>query len=262
MDTGKISEPTNWITFLKETLLTTSGVFEIQDDAGALVKLEWYKTDITSSVLASFKKDISELASQILASSERQFLQAYPHAVESELFLRACAPFFEKGIEHVDWVEVESKIRSTIKQFYLMDLSKFGDEIIKPLLDDIYLFAQVKEVQSGQLSGFIMTSITPALLYGNVKIIGIGIDPNKKNRGLEKVLLRAIFTIIPATKRLFLFTRPTNESDLKIYRDLGFTEDLHPIEDPKHKVNMEFLTLMEYKIENLSILQKSLDDER
>jgi ribosomal protein S18 acetylase RimI-like enzyme len=100
-----------------------------------------------------------------------------------------------------------------------------------------------------------MTSITPALTYGNVKIIGVGIDPNMKNRGLEKILLRAIFTIIPATKRLFLFTRPTNENDLKIYRDLGFTEDLHPIEDPKHKVDMEFLSLMEYKIKNLSILQ-------
>src|SRR5581483_1482142 len=167
-----------------------------KDNSGIPILVEWYQTDIQSPVLVAFKKNICELASQILAPIEVQFLRAFPQAASQELFLKPCTPFFERGVEDVNWSEVEEKIKSTIKQFYLTDLSKFGAHVIKPLLDDIYIFATAKEKISGKLLGFFMSSITPALPYGSVKVINLGISENERNRGLDRLLLSSLFKII------------------------------------------------------------------
>lgn len=222
------------------------GQFVAQDDKGMSVILEWSQTDILSPDLATFKKEVCEIASDTLAPIEVQFLRVHPYAVSQELFLKPCAPLFEKGLEFVNWKMVEEMIASTIKQFYLADLSKFGTEIIKPLLKDIYFSMKVRDKKTEKILGFLICAITPALPKGDVKIINLVILPTEQSRGLDKLLLNLVLKIIPGIKRLFIFIRPTNDHDLKRYRSLGFTQNLNPIQDPNHKVNMEFLTLMEY----------------
>ena len=248
----------DWLTFVKEkTAAKQSGQFSSKDKFGLPVILEWKKTDITSPELVEFKKCICEIASQTLAPIEMEFLRRYPESVNQELFLKACAPFFENGPEAVNWEMVKERIQSTIKQFYLTDLSSFGADIIKPLLDDIYFLVTVKNSETEKPLGFTMFAITPALPFGNIKVINIAIAPAEQNRELDKLLMSSIFKIVPNVERLFIFSRPTNDHAIKTYSSWGFAEDKHVVQDPNHKVNMEYTRLFEYKTERNEALQKT-----
>ena len=204
--------------------------------------LNWKKTDILSKELAEFKIKVSDLACNILVPNEVKFLQAYPQAVMQEMFLRPCAPFFEKGIEKVDWTRVKETISSTMKQFYLMDISTFGDALLKPLMQDVYYLVSIKEKE--ELLGFAMFATTPALASGHVKLINVATLP--KAKGLDKLLMNSIFTILPSAKTLFLYTRPTNTEDIQNYISWGFKKDGIPVNDPNHKVNSEYQLYLEY----------------
>jgi len=248
-------ESFEWLSYVKERSAETKK-FTTKDKSARPIILEWIKTDIQSSTLAAFKKNICELACQVLAPIEVEFLKTYPHAVSQELFLKPCKPFFEQGLEAVDWQSVKEKIQSTMRQFYLTDLSSFGAAVIKPLLDDVYFLVALKDKESETLLGFTMLAVTPALPFGNVKIINIALIPEEKDSGLEQLLMSSIFTIIPQVKRIFLFIRPTNDTALKAYQNWGFVQDPNPIQDPNHQVNREYLTFLEYKTEHSNILQK------
>ena len=258
MENQVLQKSADWLTQVKEkTAAKQSGQFSAKDKFGLPVILEWKRTDITSPELAEFKKYICEIASQTLAPVEMEFLRRYPESVNQELFLKACAPFFENGPEAVNWEMVKEKIQSTIKQFYLTDLSSFGADIIKPLLDDIYFLVTVMDSETGKPLGFTMFSITPALPFGNIKVINIAIAQAEQNRELDKLLMSSIFKIIPNVERLFIFSRPTNDHAIKTYSSWGFAEDKHVVQDPNHKVNMDYTMLFEYRAERNEILQKT-----
>ncbi len=254
----KISAVSEWLSYVNQKLAThKTGKFTARDKFDKPVILEWKITDIQSPDLAAFKKSICDLACQALTPIEVQFLKAHPHAVSEELFLKSCAPFFENGLETVDWESVKQQIESTMRQFYLTDLSRFGEAVIRPLLDDVYFLVTVKDESSEQLLGFAMLAITPALPYGHVKLINIALIPELKESGLDQLLISSIFNILPEVKRMFMFVRPTNVSALETYCSWGFTQDLNPVQDPNHKVNLEYLTLLEYKAEQSNLLQKT-----
>ncbi len=250
--------PSEWLTYArKSTIGSKTTRIAAKDGDGKLLILEWKKTDILSPDLAEFKRNICDLACQMLAPVEVQFLKAHPDAVSQELFLKACAPFFEKGVEATDWGKVETTVRSTIKQFYLTDLSSFPPAVITPLLEDVYFPVIIKEPETEQLLGFATFAITPALPFGNVKLINIAVTPEAAARSLDRLLISSIFKILPKTERIFLYTRPTNEIALKTYYDIGFTQDFAPIQDPNHKINIEYQISLEYKAEQSTTLQKT-----
>jgi ribosomal protein S18 acetylase RimI-like enzyme len=250
----KEKNSSEWLTYVRKSAV--GNIVAAKDAKGKLVVIEWKKTDIQSADLAEFKKSICELACKLIAPVEVEFLKAYPNAVSQELFLKACVPFFEKGSESIDWGMVETTIQSTIKQFYLMDMSSFGPKVIAPLLDDVYFPVTVKDPEDDQLLGFATFAITPALPFGNVKLINIAATPEAAERDLDQLLMSTIFSILPKTERVFLYARPTNNTALKTYYDLGFTRDLSPTQDPNHKINTEYLIPLEYKAEQSSILQE------
>jgi ribosomal protein S18 acetylase RimI-like enzyme len=108
-------------------------------------------------------------------------------------------------------------------------------------LDDVYFFATLKNKED-HLLGFMMFAVTPALPFGDIKVINLLV----RNPGLEKTLLSSIFSLIPQAKRIFLFVRPTNKNALQIYYALGFTQDLQPFQDPNHKIDTKYLLALEY----------------
>ena len=246
----------HWLTWIKQKTCRT-GKLAAQDDFGGPIIVEWKRTDILSPHLAEFKKCICEMASQNLAPLEIAFLRAHPDGVSQEMFLQPCAPLFEKGLDFVDWQAVEEKIKSTIKQFYLTDLSSFAAEVIKPLLNDVYFYATIRNSNSQQLLGFIMFAITPALEFGHIKIIHISLVPEQQNRGLEKRLTSAIFRIVPSTMRLFLYVRPTNDREIHQYCDWGFIQEFPFTQDPNHPINTDYLIRLEYRTEKSDSLQKT-----
>lgn len=105
--------------------------------------------------------------------------------------------------------------------------------------------------------GFFMFAITPALPFGNIKVINLLVSSKECGRGLEKAMLSSIFKLISQTKRIFLFVRPTNEIVLGMYRALEFVPDIDLLLDPNHKVNINYLTPLEYRIELGQVLQKT-----
>lgn len=234
-----------WLAHIKRTT-PEEGVLATQDQQGNSIFIDWKRADILSPHLAYFKKNTSDLASEEIAFAEMEFLRAYPEAASQELFLKACEPLLKDGVGAANWAEIEEKIRVTIKQFYSADLSKFGSEIIKPLMDDLYFFGTVKNKEEDQFCGFFIFAITPALPFGNIKVINLVVRSNERDRGLEKAILRAIFELIPQTNRIFLFVRPTNAAALEMYKDFGFVANLELFLDPNHKINTDYLTPLEF----------------
>ncbi len=247
----------DWLTIVKENSdFEIRGKYLAKDQTDVPVILEWKRVGIKSPELAEFKEEISKIASQTLAPIEMEFLRKYPEAVQQELFLKSCAPLLEKVTEAVDWTSVKKKIQSTIKEFYLLDLSSFGDEMIKPLLNDLYFIITIRNCDLEEPLGFAMFAVTPSLQFGNVKVINVVVVKCEQKRGLEQLLMSSIFNIIPDITRLFAFTRPTNEYGVKLHRDWGFTDDKSGFEDPNHKVNQEYMLQFEYETEKSDYLQK------
>lgn len=67
---------------------------------------------------------------------------------------------------------------------------------------------------------------------------------------------RLIFKILPQAKRIFLFTRPTDSAALQSYAAMGFKRDENPFQDPKHKINHQYMTSLDYRVEESETLQK------
>lgn len=244
----------DWLSQVKSSLgAKSSGSFAAKDSNGKPIVLEWLVADIVSPQLAAFKKQVSDLAAQNTAATEVEFLRKHPEAVEQEFLLKPCAPLFAKGVVEVDWKQVEETIKATIKQFYLTDISSFGDTVIKPLLDDLY-FGVIAKDPSGELLGFAMFSITPALAYGDVKLIHVSADHKEQARGIEALLIASIVKLVPETTHIFTGIRPTDAHALAIFAACGFAPEAAP-QDPHHKVNVEYFTVLGYTTESSVILQ-------
>jgi len=234
----------------------TSGKFLAKDKTGRSVILEWMKTDIQAPEYVAGMKSIAEIASQAFTAVELQFLRAHPEAVMQDDFLEQYVPFFEKGPEFVDWMAVESKLQSNMKQMHEMDLSAYGPDFLKPFFNDVYFFVVAKDQETQAPLGYVTFSIAPEYVDGDIKAFGIGVAPSAQNRGLGKLLMSSIFTIMPQIKRIFLSTRVTNDNAIRAYRAWGFTPDLDPVQEPNMKLIKEHWNFMEYKIESSDVLQK------
>jgi len=240
----------DWLAYAK-TASALDGKAYAADENGRSFILEWKRSDILSPNLAAFKKNLSELAAEKLSESELAFLKANPEAAASELFLRACKPLLENGIQNTDWHGVQEAIKASVKQFYLA-------EMIKPLLNDIYFYATVRNPDEKEPLGFLLFSITPALPFGDIKVINFFMGKDDPNSELHNILMGLVFKILPQTKRIFLFARPTDSAALEMYAAMGFERDENPFQDPSHKINHQYLASLDYRIENSKILQRTV----
>jgi ribosomal protein S18 acetylase RimI-like enzyme len=235
----------------------SSGTFLAKDKLGTPVILEWIKTDIQSPDYVARMKNIAEIAAQAFTSVELQFLRKHPEAVMQDEYLQQYIPFFDKGLEIIDWRSVENKLQSNLRQMHEMDLSSYGPDVLKPYTNDIYFFVTIKDQETETPLGYINYSIAPEYAHGDIKVTGIGIAPSAQNRGLGKLLMSSIFNITSHVKRIFLSTRITNENALRAYCSWGFAQDINPMQEPNLKIIKEHWNYLEYKIENSDELQKT-----
>jgi hypothetical protein len=237
----------DWLAYAKGASGNEGEVFA-SDSRGQTFILEWKKTGILSPELASFKKALCDFAVNELAESEFTLLKAYPEAASSEIFLRACKPLLDKDAANADWQVVKEIIKTSVKQFYEIDISKFGPDLIKPLMDDIYFCATARKAEQQDPLGFLLFSITPALPFGDVKVINFFVKNEQSETELRLILMGLILKVLPQTQRIFLFARPTDTEALNSYAAMGFQRDENPFKDPSHKINPQYLTSLEYKI--------------
>lgn len=246
-----------WMTYARADS-AAGGKFSAVDNKGDTLIFEWKRNGILSHEIAAFKKNLSDLAAEKISHSELAFLKAHPDAVSTELFLSSCKPLLSKGVENADWNAIQETIKTTVKQFYHADLSKFGPDAIKPLLDDLYFCATVRRSDEKESMGFLLFSVTPALPFGDVKVINFFFSEDSLSN-LQKVFMGLIFKIIPNTKRIFLFARPTDAAALNEYKAMGFEIDENPFQDPSHKVNHLYQTTLDYKVDKSNLLQGALE---
>lgn len=235
-----------------------SGCFFARDKKGRGLVLEWYITDIMAPKLAEFKKEVSEFASEMTAATELEFLKSHPQAVsDGGGFLKSCEPFFSRGVENVDWTKVRETLKTSIKYFYLMDISQFGTKVLDTLKDDIYFFVSLKDKTTGNLLGFMMASITPSLPKGTIKLINLFVQRNEEPSNAAQLLLTSIIKILPDVERIFTLIRPTSHDAKEMFEACGFERESNPIQDPNHPINTEYFLVLEYKLAQVTLLQRA-----
>ncbi len=210
------------------------------------VVINWLLTDMLSPQLTAFKKEVSDLAASVTASTETELLRIHPAAIAEGGFFTGCESFFAHGLPLTDWHQLEKTIQKNVEQFYLMDITLFGIETINKLKEDVYFVVTMKNKITNDLLGFIMTSVTPALQYGNIKLINLIVAPEYPNQGLEELLLNTIFAIVPQATQITTIVRSTNEQLLTVYYRYGFIKNENQQKDAHHIIAMDYYTALIY----------------
>jgi len=242
-----------WLEYVKQAMAKNNlGKFLAKDKLGGSVILEWEKATVKEPGHSENMKGVCGVACKAYTEVEVRFLKKFPDVVEKEEYYKQFKPLFANGVEHVDWKLVEKEMYTRIKQLHEMDYSQFSAE-------DIYFFVKVRDKETKKLLGFTIFLIKSEYSQNSVKDISIGLIPEAQGRGLGKLLISSIFKIIPSVKRIFLFTRITNDKAIGAYKAWGFTEDPSPLQDPNFTFKKEHWISLEYKIENADKLQKAAE---
>ena len=231
-----------------------SGHFTAHDKNGAMVVLEWHKTNIVSPDFAALMKDAWVFARNAYVPVEMDFLKAFPEVVDTEPYFAPFQPLFRDGAAHVDWNAAEKIMETILQGHFIFDPAQFSPQVIEVFGKDTSIVVTVKEQSTDKMLGFIAFLIRANYPVGDVKVMSFAVDVAHQKRGLGKLLMSSIFKIIPDVKRIFLCTRVTNTIALNAYRSWGFVIDEKPILD--HAFNLNHWTFMEYKIDQSNVLQK------
>lgn len=206
-----------WISHIQQTVPTT-GQLTTQDKIGAPVILAWTAYNPASPEFTQAIRHIHEVFTQTYVRQELEFARKRPDAVSEQMFLKATAPLFEHGIDTVDWQAVEQQVTATLRNFFTtQDFAQWASS------HDVTLLI-IAKTQEGKVLGAIQLSSTPEYAYGTWRVGLTGVLSNSINRGLESLLMSAVFKIAPETTRLFLHTRATNEQMVSLYQEWGFTQ--------------------------------------
>ncbi len=233
----------NWITSLqKRAQENASGSFNAKDKMSNAVSLHWHILTTQSAQFVPSMNQIADLASQAFTSVELGFLQTHPEAASTERLYQSIAPLFENKAS-IDWQVAKDNVYSIINNLYTKtDWSKFGT-------DDVYVSVTVNDCKTDNLLGFITFFVRPSYPHGTCKVTAMGVTPHAQNRGLGKLLMNSIFTIVPEVERIFLCTRVTNAQAIAAYRSWGFGIDANPIKEPGHDFNPAYWIFMEYNVQ-------------
>ena len=214
--------------------------------------LEWNLTNVKDPDFAKYMKEICEIGVQSYVPIEVAFLKSN---LDKSFHKEYCKPLerlfskgpkandwliFKQALARSDWDTVEEKMKLIIEEFYLMDYSKFN-------ANDKHLFVINRDKNTNKIQSFAMFYITPEYPKGKVKMTHLGVVPEKRGQGIGRSLIFSVLDIIPGTKEIFLCTRPTNETAIKVYTACGFTIDKDPPSEP-HIKNPEQWIYLNYKV--------------
>lgn len=239
------TQSSDWIEYVNQVTIAHRGTFMAKDGFDAPLILEWEKVDAVAPRLSAFIKEVSEILVLTYSSMELEFAKKHPEAISSDLFLKPLKPMVTEGIAAIDWKIAENALQSHLAQFFsATDFAQYA----KP--GEVHLFVTAKDAQTNEPLGVINFIVTPGFEYGTVKVAFYGTLPTAVSREIEKILMSSIFTLLPATTRIFLHTRITNESLLRPLRIWGFTQFSGPL---------PYWADMEYVAKSSDGLQKAAD---
>ncbi|MGE0009345.1 MAG: hypothetical protein AB7F19_02275 [Candidatus Babeliales bacterium] len=228
-----------------ESIKTMSyGILKAKDNFGAPIQLVWEEVDVTTKRLNDVFRQASQIFAQTYATMELEFARKHPEAVESEMFLKPLVSFFKDGVEHVNWEQVEKTLHAQLVQFFSeTDFAKY----LAP--DERQWFVTAKDADTGQTLGIIQFLVQPLFESGTVKVAMFGVEQGAHERGIDKLLLSAIFKLPFSVSRIFLHTRVTNVALLCALQELDFTPFVGPL---PYWQDMEYLCERSEQLQNIA----------
>lgn len=195
-----------------------SGIFLANDVLNNPITLEWEEVGGQTDRLSEKIKSVSDILVPAYTQTEVDFARKRPEAVSNDFMLKSLAPLLDQGAPQVDWKLFEQKTEALLEQFFAtMDWKKSSGA------QNVNIFVVAKDKETGKALGVIQFLISPEFAENNVKAALYGVIPSVQDRGLENLLMSAIFRLRPDIKRIFLHTRSTNQRAILKYEDWGFT---------------------------------------
>ncbi|MGW0482228.1 GNAT family N-acetyltransferase [Nonomuraea sp. NPDC003214] len=110
---------------------------------------------------------------------------------------------------------------------YVSEAQLYGDPYIPPLVESVEQVRKaieagvvLKAVESGRVVGAVRGT-----LAGTTCLVGrLVVAPDRQGRGLGTALLTALHERVPEAEAFDLFTGHLSESNLRLYRRLGYRE--------------------------------------
>lgn len=252
VETMNYQNEASWIT--RAHTLKNGGHFHAYDKSVRPLIITWQRTTPVTQEFADTMKAVWDSALPAYLQVEMDFLKQYPDVVGKEPYFKSFEPLFERGIETVDWQKVEEHMQTVLKSHFIFDPSSFNDQIKDKFGKDLVYVVTAHDERTGKLLGFITFLIRTSYTNGDVKVMSFAVDPDEQGKGIGKLLMSSIFSIVPEITRIFLCTRVTNELALNAYRSWGFMTDANPVLD--HDFNRAHWTFLNYKKSQNDILQK------
>lgn len=187
-------------------------------------------------------RSVADFLAKTYSKIELDFAQKYPEAVQHDFMLKSCAPYFEDGLENVNWKAVEHHIATTLLQFLT-----HTDFVQKTGEHDFHLFVTVIDKKTGTLCGFVQFLITPDMAFGTVKIGYFGSESHANSCDLSQIMMGIVFKLIPEIERLQIHVRISNRA---YYESLGFKLVSQPT---------PYWVVLEYATKDNNMLQKIVD---
>ncbi len=196
------------------TMELQTGILSVQNDHAKQVTLKWERIAGNTARLTEKIHQISNVLIPAYTEIELNFALKQPHAVANDFMLKSLAPLIEKGIEKE---ALNREINKVIEQFFsATDWAGYS----KPEEQYVFVIAEIE----GKEVGAIQFMISPEFNDHNVRIGLFGVLPNFQHTDLEKILMGSIFKLEPATIRLFLHARESNQRAIDLYLSWGFKE--------------------------------------
>lgn len=239
-----------------------SGVLVGQDKTGRLILLSYLFTNVYEPEFARFMDSVSSLCERTFFKLAFQFemgvLKLNPKKVYEIDQLNELRPFFENGVESVDWAAVEKIFEKIFLKRYKEVESEKEKENLVELANSIVLLIVASDRETGDKLGFVSFQIDNDYKRGAVVLEPLAVVPEAQNKGIGKLLVASIFKLIPEVTSISLVTGSRNEQAIRAYQAWGFVFGPDPKNTKFSLKNLEYKTdkSFEYKTEKSYVLQK------
>lgn len=226
-----------WLTHITKNLKEkNTGIAIAIDKTGARINLTWraYWPYTQQTLFAAIIDALEPMAEQTLMPVELTFIRTFPEHTLHNSFAYL-QPLFAQGFQNVDWQKVTTLITAT------ETARKKNDPTDPWQKHDLCIFitahdnrsstpienksaAESSPTQSSLPLGYAKFVIKADDPTGSIILDELVVTETAQRRGLAKILISCIYTIIPAIKQIALYVRPTNIQAQTAYLAYGFTQ--------------------------------------
>lgn len=201
---------------MKQTRFYGSYIEESKENKKFII--DWIRLPALSKTFADKMASVSALGIESFTEVEIDFLLSHPQAIEEDKSLSTLS-----GLEGN---ELQEFIHSKLHKIFHTRLEDVNEELKVFMADVYYYFVTIKEEKSEKVQGFITFMHGGIIPQNEYKITAFAVEKNFRQMGMGRFLMNSLNKIGIKYKKIFASTRPSNSIAIKVYKNLGFIEDL------------------------------------